>query len=473
NQFVANKVKEFAIDQQVTLVPGPQEFQFHATAGGEEATAAVVIDYRPALPRLVLLTPETALTAYEDGKESRDLSLEFKLITPPERQPFEAAVLVDGQKQADKPVFDAKAEKLTAKARLQPGTSRIQVELTNQWQATSLSEPIVARYLRPARIVETSPKESKKPLVDLVANVVSATPLVKDAAVAEVNGRKIGFIEMADAGQGNWTVRLRDVPLDAGKNEVRLWVSNAEAQTREPGAWTINFAPQRPPEVTTVQPAVDTTVTEPELKLRAQVKSATPPRRVEIVREGRTLLREPVDVANLKTVSPGLYDLPETLVKLEPGENRLRVEAVNDGGLGHATVVVGYRAMPVRLIIDGLRVPNLPGKLIAPERQPDGRLSFPPLAEARFMLEGRVVWDQDSDEQLGKINQVRVFVNGCQQLPAELKKPAAASSRERSFQASLVLNRAERNLIEVEVPNLKQEAGGRPEFVVSCSKPES
>jgi WD40 repeat protein len=472
NQFVANKVKEFAIDQQVTLVSGPQEFQFHATAGGAEATASVTIDYRPAVPRLVLATPETALTVYEDGKATRELPLEFKVIAPPDRQPFEAVVLVDGQKQTDKPVFDAKADKLTAKARLQPGTNRIQVELTNQWQATSMSEPIVARYLRPARIVETSPKESKKPLVDLVANVVSATPLVKDTAVAEVNGRKIGFIEMADAGQGNWTVRLRDVPLDAGKNEVRLWVSNAEAQTREPGAWTINFVPQRPPEVSIVQPAVDTTVTEPESKVRAQIKSATPLRRVEIVREGRTLLREPVDVSKLKTVSPGLFDLPETIIKLESGENRLRIESVNDGGLGHATVVVGYRAMPVRVVIDGLRVPNLVGKLIAPERHPDGRLSFPPLAEARFTVEGRVLWDQESDEQLGKINQVRVFVNGCQQLPAELKKPAAASSRERAFQANLVLNRADKNLIEVELPNLKQEAGSRPEFLVSCSKPE-
>jgi hypothetical protein len=481
--FEAKKAKEFTIDQEVALVPGPQEVQFHArTVSGEEATAAVVIDYRPALPRLALLTPETALTVYADGKAPPDLALEFKVIAPPDRRLFEAALLIDGQKQADKPVIDDKAEKLTAKVRLQPGANRIQVQLSNQWQALSLSEPVVARYLRPAKIVETSPKESKKPLVDLVANVSSPTPLVKDSLLAEVNGRKIGLIDMADAGQGNWTVKLKDVPLDAGKNEVRLWVSNAEAQSREPGVWSINFAPERPPEVAITQPAVDSTMTERDLKVRGRIKSAAPLRRVEIVSEGRTLLRDSVDVSKLTASSPGVYELPETLVKLQTGDNRLRIEAVSDGGLGYATVVVGYRPLPVRLEFDGLRLARQPGVVLSPKREPDGRWSFPPLAEGRCLLEGRVRWEQENDEQLGKVNQVRVFVNGCQQLPAELKTPPKSppskggerggGSRERAFQASIVLNRSDRNQVEVELPGLKLEAGVRPEFWVSCSKPE-
>src|SRR5262249_44786987 len=108
---------------------------------------------------------------------------------------------------------------------------------------------------------------------------------------------------------------------------------------------------------------------------------------------------------------------------------------------------------------------------IIPKVLPDGRLAFPPAPAGRLSLQGRVAWAKDNDEQLKKVNLVKVYVNGFLQVPAELKLPAG-NSRERTFQADILLSQAAKNRVEIELPSAHQEASNRREFFVDCRQPQ-
>jgi hypothetical protein len=65
---------------------------------------------------------------------------------------------------------------------------------------------------------------------------------------------------------------------------------------------------------------------------------------------------------------------------------------------------------------------------------------------------------------------VRVFVNGFQQVPAPLDE-AKGKERRRTFTADLLLNRPEGNFVELDLPDIKQDASNRTEFTVACLNP--
>ena len=106
---------------------------------------------------------------------------------------------------------------------------------------------------------------------------------VAETIEAEVNGREIAKVDVVKTGKdaaGNWRIDLKDVPLDPGKNEVRLWVSNKDGRCRQPGSLEVVYAPpakpDAPPEVEILDPAKDANVTEPGQKIKFRVRSATP-----------------------------------------------------------------------------------------------------------------------------------------------------------------------------------------------------
>jgi hypothetical protein len=99
-----------------------------------------------------------------------------------------------------------------------------------------------------------------------------------------------------------------------------------------------------------------------------------------------------------------------------------------------------------------------------------GVLTFPEMADGRVRLRGHVVWDEEDDGRLKETKLVRVFVNGFQQLPAELE-PAAGSGRERAFRTDILLNQLAKNRVEIALPGLAQDAGNRTQFLVDCTNP--
>lgn len=474
-KFVADKANKFTISQELKLEPGEQKIAVVSkTATSDLAELSLTIEYRPQLPKVSFTVPAEPI--YADGKKAPSVKLNG-VFANTNGAPAVAEILLNDQDKAVAQLPVTKdGEWSTFVEGLQPGDNRIRVRMKNEWGQVSTSEPAHVRYLRPPQDIrfQTNKLKTDKGKVDLTATVKSPLPLIRETIEAEVNGREIASVEMEKAADDTWTIKLRDVSLDPQANEVNLWVSNLEAKAVVPGKATVFYTPpMNPPprpEVELLDPIKDVNVTEPDFPVRFRVKSKSALKRVELVREGRVPLRESFNVADLKPDAQGSYEF-QKVVNLIPRENRLRVVALNDGGEQDSSVVVNYLYMPVRLTIDQVQPLARNAKPIPPKVLPDGKLVFPTVPDGRVTLTGKVTWSKDNDEQLKKISLVRIFVNGFQQIPAELKPPTG-NSREREFRAELLLNRPENNQVEIELPDLKQDSSNRREFPLACAKPE-
>jgi WD40 repeat protein len=451
------------------LKPGAHTVRVQAkTDEGSPAETVITLDYRPRLPAVTLIRPDREVNLVDEGSGFPDVDLEWRIDN---EQPFEAKVLVNGEERGA-PTFKSAEQTLVAKVKLpRPGDNEIQLRLTNKWKVASLSESVVVHCVRPPRVAVAGPKTvtSDKALVDLDFQVTSAVPVVRSSMRADVNGRSITNVQWLDDNH----VRLRQVPLSADQeNEVTLWVSNADGQCRTPARVNVAYrAPRarvKPPEVEILDPR-ESTVTDGDVTVRGLIRSAAQLSKVELVRDGEHPFRKTIDVSRLKANAQGMIPFEEK-VSLVPKANRIRVEAVNQGGASEALVAVTYLYLPVRLAIDTIRPKG--GEAVHPELLADGQLFVPAMPAGRVTIQGRVLADKMDPEKLKKISQVRIYVNGFQQVPALLKPPASKDSRERSFERELLLNQVE-NRIEVELPDLKEEANDRREFSVVCRNPQA
>ena len=75
-------------------------------------------------------------------------------------------------------------------------------------------------------------------------------------------------------------------------------------------------------------------------------------------------------------------------------------------------------------------------------------------APGRLSLRGRVAWDRELDDLIKDLSMARVYVNGFQQMPALLDPPAVEKPRERTFRASILLSKAEKNELRKELAGL-------------------
>jgi hypothetical protein len=291
-----------------------------------------------------------------------------------------------------------------------------------------------------------------------------------------------------------------------GVNQVTLAVSNAEARTLEPAQWSITYkkTPPARPEVEILEPRDGSIVTSRSLTVQLRVVSKSPLKRLEFLRLEPTSYRQPIDVsrlaanaqdafelrlalalrgpnpakggaaidlARLKPNAQGVYEAA-TDMQMADGLNRFRLEAVNEGGQGDVQVIVNRFSLPVQLVIDRIEPRGWAAAPVSAQVDAGGRLTFAAIAQGRAWLCGRVVWDQDRDDQLKQINAVQIFVNGLRQAPVELDPPAAGV-RERAFKAAIAFNQAKDNRVLVELPGLKQDANNRRDFSVACLKPEA
>lgn len=496
-KFVAARHRAWEVRETVRLAPGAQKF--HISAGtGTSARAEAVADiyYRPRLPEVVVDAPER-LDLYE-GHDPPEVSLRGRFVPPFDPHPYTAVLLVNGQEREA-----IKSEgPWTVKVALDVGTHLLQVRLRNAWGAVASAEGVQFRRLRPPHVVEVAgAKLAAKPFADtLSARLRSALELDRDSIEVQVNGDSVRVQhELTKAGQDDWQVHLKDVPLREGDNTIRLWVRNAEARCRKPAEWTVRYTPPAkpapPPEVAILEPARDVNWTARDLDLRVRVYSAGPLKSVVLTREGRRPLRQVFDTSRLPRSEQGyvlhlrirltagvrpdaaaavdVAALPEVAGvrhvsvpwELLAEVNRLRVEAVSDAGTRAAEVVVNYLYEPVRLQLTRLRVRGkeplvLPADLRDVAAAPDGRVT----------LEGQISWDEDKADLLTPSSRVHVRVNGLKLVPVPLGVPRGGERR-LSFEVPLVLPRAQGNEIEVELTGVKVEGPGRRAFRVDCLDP--
>jgi hypothetical protein len=247
---------------------------------------------------------------------------------------------------------------------------------------------------------------------------------------------------------------VKDVALgNMGPNPLHLEVKNADGEaTREEvvrlrydiGARKAQIELRSPPRVD-----------ESRYRLDLRVHSQSKLRRIDLKKPSDTRSR-PLDVSGQKEDGQGrFYEFTTTVtLDLREGPNLLAIDAENDGGVETHEATITYIPRPVRLLIE----------------PPDEVAKTDTLA-----LTGRIVWtDARRYEDIEThLRQLRVFVNGFRQgAPTRPRVTGPTTgrrtgARELAFTVSTILNRSE-NHIQVEVPGLPLEDGGRQLFKVAC-----
>ncbi len=481
-------LKQLVFAQVVDLRPGTQTVRFLAkSADTPEASEAVRLLYRPQLPRVILEAPPPELRAAADNA-STELTVAGKLQPPRVPSPVPQALVatwVHNGKALPPIRVDSSATELPPqKIQLAPGSNEVKVLLTHaeDWKGSPATDSFEVRYVRPPRIVAVEPQLiGKLPFVNLHAEVRSVAPLVEGSVQVLIDGQKQKYaqaeIQPKKNEAGAWILEVKDIPLildeqkRVHKNALQVAIRNAEAESEPSAAVVVQYEEPPPPRPTIALkspgPSREHLLEDPEVSLSFQVNSKAPLKRVVVTQDGQELFRP----SALSLASPGVYEFATPKLALRWGGNTLQVEAVNEGGPETVNLTLNVPPRPVQLVLDGLRTEGSTGKVIAPQDSSDGKRSFANVPEGRVVLEGRVRWGNQDEELLKKPHDVRIYVNGFQQVPARLEPASPEKPRERKFQAHLVLNLKE-NQIRADLPlALQQQENSRQECTASCQKP--
>ena len=442
----------------VTLQPGPNKFIIVARSDtSPEAALPFTVVYQPALPGLEVTSPR----ADEVLLDSNQTRLSANLIWGTDPQPCEAVLQVNqdppqvielqpGQNRLDIPI------------RLHPRNNRLHVQLRNRWGASVVLEPLFVSHLRPPRGLTVIPPEGGHSLATVTARVQSPVdlPLKPEFVTVKINGHplpadNVALRQLAEGTVGlhTWFLRVKDVPLQEGeKNLFEIHVRNEEAGLKEPVQIRLTGPkPQgAPPIIEMVQPAQDTRVAEPVMKVQFRVRS-----RSDLHRLVLQIGDDRFELKDLEKVDENTY---ARQVKLKPGENALRVEAMNSIGLQSTRLTINYVALPVRVLL------TEPVPIAMTEEQ----ITLPQTDGGVVTLRGQVVWPVPP-QQLPADARVKVYVNGFLQPPAPLTR--TTDPRRFEFVTQAYLNQ-QQNRIEMELPGVAQERQRRQVVLVNCGKPE-
>jgi WD40 repeat protein len=480
--------KEFAqkvpFQIEVDLQPGEQRLRIFARTGqSKEVSDGLGIHYHPPLPRAVITSP-AANTRIQNTEDQGEVILKAKLISPRNAspKPFKMKVhyAIDGKELPDVQEVDSMAETLPErKLPLKPGLNVFQVRLSSRWSADTNPAEVSVMYARPPRILGVNKeKVGAEPFVNLSAEVASPLAPLENQVFVEVNGksaRPAKKVQVTKSKDRLWTVTVPEIPLevdenkDINENRITLQVANAEDKSAKSEVIPVTYNVPPPPKPEIVLETRVTTLKEPEYSFKFQVK-ARKLKNVEVLR-GTQVLYQAADVNKLVTNKEGFYEFDTGDLTLDWGINELVVRAVNEGGPQSIPMVISVTAEPVRIDLDQIVVEEAKMETLTPTKDAQGKLIFPKASDGRVTLHGKIRWSSKDDAQLRKTHMVRVYVNGFQQLPAQLF-PVEKGKRERKFEARLSLPWTE-NQVELLLPDLKKEANNTQEFSVACAKPVS
>ncbi|HWY86439.1 MAG TPA: hypothetical protein VNX28_06930, partial [Gemmataceae bacterium] len=348
------------------------------------------------------------------------------------------------------------------------------------WGGSSSERTVEVRYLRPPRIVKVESSMVKAlPFVDLRAEVRSSLNLQElptDSILVEANGHRQKFAQAtvaksaSDPSGRSWILEVKEVPLVLTANQkvhenlIKMVVGNADGPSDSSQSLGVTYKEPPPPLpiITLVSPgsATGTLLEEPEFDLRFQVKSSHELKRVEVsdVTQDRPVVRP----AQLVFREGDVHVFATGKLPLDWGMNKLKVEAVNDGGSMEKLLTLSVPRGPAKLSIDLIRTVRKGDSFKVKE----GEHQFPEVSAGQVVLEGRVrLSDKMKDE-----HSVRIYVNGFQQLPVKLGPALPNKPWERPFKAALILNLPENN-IEVDLPTLTKEPDLGKTFLVTCREP--
>jgi WD40 repeat protein len=478
------KIVRFDLPVELTTPGSKTTIRLRAwTDTSDRAEREVVLQFQPPRPQVRITAPPDGHVVYGE-KETGEVELQAEVLLPFPGYPYEygVKVLVDDKEPAQMPApqLDGKAAKVTARVPLHPGINRLQVQCVTRWEEPFTSEPVRVRYARPPLQVklDAPAMRTQKPFIDLEARVRSPLRLLPGTARIEVNGeRRSAEVTVGERQpDGVWPVRIAHVPLDPAPrkqkettNVIRFDIANAEGNTRQSGTVTVVHEQLRvPPEVDVREPREDGVVHKPEVMVRYRVRSVCPLERVRLIPEAGPPV--PADPTRAQREYARNYLLQaEARVSLKSGPNRFRVEAADENGeLGSQDFEINYVPPPVQLILESV---SSGGEKVPLQKLPGDRVEVQAAPSGEVRLRGRVVWDGTRNEGLHrKPSLVRISVNGFQQRPAPLDLPAPGS-RERTFDAVLLLNQEKDNQVWLSLPDVQADDGTQTKFRIDCARP--
>lgn len=475
SSFEPGKHDKITFRERITLRPGVQTIRFRArTKNSDEAQRSLTLEYRPPVP-VVSITEPRAGGVFDGKEETKAIQVRGQLTLPPKpaREKYHAILVINGKPAAPLRDIDEKMGTWSAEVVIAPGESRLQVLVSNEWGTEDYSEEVPIQYVRPPIIRALKPASDprKQALLDLRAEVFSPTALKADSVQNKVNGHETvaNKIEITPGEQKHlWTVNLRGVPLDAGREEQEIVLSlcNAEARCRSPFSLKVQSAKVlSPPEVAFLDPPSLAKFSTAWVTVRFQVRSVGKLERVRLLHGGRDL---PIDLADARQEGGEFVLSVSRKVELRPGANEFSVEAVSVSGRqpNSPSLTLNYLPPPFRVEIDGLTE----GRKNGPSVPRDGRNQFGPVfaktASSLVYLHGHISWADAGTEKPATLETLHVFVNCFQQAPVSIeRKPDEVRT---PFTAELLLNRAKGN--HVRLISLRQDADDVG-FTVDCSAP--
>jgi WD40 repeat protein len=475
---VEKQTKRLPLAQEVTLTePGQlRKVRFFArTAGSEEAERSIVLKFEPRLPELRLTSPVEGQPLFA-GKDAPSVRVEGRLLWPEGAHACTAQLIVNGKELEVPKALVVNAVGFSGTASLQPGENGVQVRLKNEWHETTTPKLLVS-YRRPPRIVDLkAPAKAARTSVDVVAWVETAMDLPLTAL--RVQGHELAAAALqpaVDKQNGDKTVYrvvLKELALQKGKNVVTFQAANRDGWALQPAETSVLCEDATAPkgEVILLSPQKEAVVDRAEFPVEFLVRSPSPLKKVELLRDGKAVYRH-ADPGEATKTADGQFALRvKQPVPLLPGPNLLKVVVRNeDGELESPAAVLTYHTGPASIRINQIEVAGTKLEQIS---YTNGKLLFPAAGQAKITLRGLVQWEPASDPLLAKVAHVRVCVNGCQQPPVMLE-PATPGRRERAFKAEVRLTQPSGNHIVVKLPDLAEAADSRNQCLIDCKQPEA
>jgi WD40 repeat protein len=456
-------------EQEVVLDrAGPLAVVFRAKAGEKEAEPqSLTLDYRPPVP---LFRLESSRVIEADAEPETELV--GQLIDRDGPVGYEVReVRVNGRKVSHTPLD---GQRLRARAAIAPGHNAVRVLLAAGGRETE-TEPVDVYRKQPPRVL--SFRSSARPggqatTLEVVVRTVSGRPVTaarvgrtkiagrpvhaKDVEWHDVGGD--AWKRTADGDGETWTASLPGVALEAGANTFTLRVASEDGEAE--GATTAAGRAAPPaaarPEVSLEDLPLGP-VYRPSCKLTIRVRPAASAT-VRLLRNDREMdgkvLGEPATVEG-----ESVYRIEK--LPLEPGPNRLKIEAVNGGLVAEASATVTYVKETVDVFFDGVELVDRPGGALLPL---DGDLPA-----GRVLLHGHVEWPTADDASLAAPMRVRSWVNDFEQFDPAL---LPAEGRVRKFRAPLCLNRTSNRVALEFAAEVKLKEGDRPGCVLKCARAE-
>ncbi|MEM1224923.1 MAG: WD40 repeat domain-containing protein [Planctomycetota bacterium] len=330
------------------------------------------------------------------------------------------------------------------------------------------SETISMDRLDPPEITRLEATVGNNDTATATAIVRCARPPQEEHVRVMVEG--IGFdhmpvmIEPIADRTNRYRVRVTEIPLSAGDNQISCQLIDSTGASRSPATAEIQHTPTiRPPRLM-VQLNPATAVNRDAIDFSVRVVSSEP------VSIRLTVDNQVLPIGRLRAMSNNTY-VADAFVPLEFGTNRIVLTAIDSGGRSSQSIHDISRIQPpIRIRVDEIR--DARGNVFSVRQSGKEFSAEGVTGTAQVMIRGRVQLGGSPDERPASI---RGWVNGFLQSVSPLESRATnaligVASNELPFQIPLTLT-AVNSVVRFDLPELPESEDSVTRMRIGCVNP--